>query len=256
MLENKEVGKIYETKNYSMFKLSSRNRNIHIKPKQRKGFDEFGIIAPIIVNENYTIVDGQHRWEYAKQKKIPIKYIVIKGLSDEHIVAMNTTQETWNIMDYTASFANDGDAEYQKLFNLLKYTNLPKTSLVSVSIGNLAGGSAKKIVSSGKFKFKDYKRTIKYIEEFENMIDKTNLKPKANLFSALAYVYQSKNFSMKRFINKLHETNAIEEFNARSYKEKDTLILILNTYNHKLNPNSIHYIDFVISSTGAIKITS
>ena len=61
---NIEKFNIYETKNYSLFKLLDSNRepNQRILKKLEASIKEIGIQIPIIVNTENEIVDGQHRF--------------------------------------------------------------------------------------------------------------------------------------------------------------------------------------------------
>lgn len=131
---------------------------------------------------------------------------------------------------------------------------MPKTAIASVASNSTYGGSVVKNVASGDFKFKDYERTLDFIKDFEDMRERTGILPKASLITAMGKVYELKNFSMERFVKKSIQTDAKKELNTQSYKETDTLKRVLDVYNHKLSPESPLYIDFVINSSGKLKI--
>ena len=42
-----------------------------------------GFIAPIIVNEDFIVIDGQSRLKHAEYAKVPIKYMVVEGLTEK-----------------------------------------------------------------------------------------------------------------------------------------------------------------------------
>ena len=82
MSEEKEIGKIYETKNYDKFIKKEWNRDINQNNinKIDKSVKENGwLITPIIVNENYEIIEGQHRYYYAKQNNLVIYLLLFSS---------------------------------------------------------------------------------------------------------------------------------------------------------------------------------
>lgn len=59
-LRGRVVNAVYETDDLSIFQLSRFNRNVVLRTKMIEQAEE-GIVAPIIVNENLMVIDGQHR---------------------------------------------------------------------------------------------------------------------------------------------------------------------------------------------------
>ena len=252
--KNIEIGKVYETTEYSQFKLSTRNRHIVLRPKQAKDFELNGIISPVIVNEDMVIIDGQHRFAWSKKENKPVKFIIVEGLNEEHIVSMNTTQIKWGIMDYIASFANDGNEEYKKLFNFMKYHPANRTTIIAILYGDIATARIRKVVESGAFKFFNTTVTIKFLSELDDLFDKTGVRKKGNLILGIWNLYRYKKFDIERLKNKILETNSNEKLSFFSGRENGTLTEILDIYNHKLSANSKKYIDYSIDSKGKLKI--
>ena len=61
---------IHSTNDLSVFKILEGNRNINLANVERlvKSIEENGFLQmPIIVNENYEVIDGQHRLMAAKK---------------------------------------------------------------------------------------------------------------------------------------------------------------------------------------------
>ena len=60
------------TKTYSIFNKVIGNRNLDSKNLSRikNSINEIGLQMPILVNENKSIIDGQHRLQAAKELKI------------------------------------------------------------------------------------------------------------------------------------------------------------------------------------------
>ena len=62
---------IKETKNYDQFKVGDWNRTIkknNLKKLEKSVKQNGWLKHPIMVNENMEIMDGQHRFAYAKEK--------------------------------------------------------------------------------------------------------------------------------------------------------------------------------------------
>ena len=65
----KQVNQVLMTNDYSMFESMSGNRDVndlHIK-RLKESMQEKYISVPIIVNEKNQIIDGQHRFQSAKE---------------------------------------------------------------------------------------------------------------------------------------------------------------------------------------------
>ena len=109
---NKEI---YVTEDYSLFKRLQGNRDVDIKriQKIKKSINEVGYItSPILVNENYEIIDGQGRFEALKDLGMPIEYIVQPGIGIKECVSMNVYQTNWTQYDYIKTFAEKGYTSY------------------------------------------------------------------------------------------------------------------------------------------------
>lgn len=95
---------IIKTSNLDIFKHSDKNRNIipkHIKClKESINRNNYLAINPIIVDENFVVLDGQHRLQACKEMGIPIYYIIAHGDSNQIIMELNAVQEKWKLNDF------------------------------------------------------------------------------------------------------------------------------------------------------------
>lgn len=104
---------ILMTENYSLFKSINGNRNVnksHVKKlKESIQIDPKTIfLAPILVNEKYEIIDGQHRVEAIRELGLPIYYIQHKGLDLDTVQKLNSTAKQWQPIDYAKAYAISG----------------------------------------------------------------------------------------------------------------------------------------------------
>ena len=72
------VNQVNSTNDYLKFKTLKGNRNVnklHVR-RLKESFKEAYLLSPIIVNQNFEIIDGQHRFEAAKSMELPINFII------------------------------------------------------------------------------------------------------------------------------------------------------------------------------------
>lgn len=70
------------------------------------------LINPILVNERYEIIDGQHRYLAAKETNAPIYYIIVSGYALEQVHTLNLNQKNWTAKDFLNGYADMGLKDY------------------------------------------------------------------------------------------------------------------------------------------------
>jgi len=132
------VREIQITKDFSRFKFQSGNRNIknsnveHKMDSIRRNIEQ-GIplvYQPIIVNENYEIQEGQHRFHALKNlskeyEDIYIEYIVTEGLTLENIQDMQGGK-VWSAEDFLDSHISNDKQDYIVYKNFRDQYKKPK----------------------------------------------------------------------------------------------------------------------------------
>ncbi len=119
----KQVGEIYETNDYGMFKRLEGNRAVTAQraKKIRNSIEKNGyIFSPIAVNENMEIIDGQGRYEALFQLSLPVQYYIVKGAGREECIALNIYGTPWTIKDYINSYVEYGIEDYKRLSTLIE----------------------------------------------------------------------------------------------------------------------------------------
>lgn len=97
------MSEVQETMDYGIFKTVSGNRNIsefHIELlkrsiKKRNLTKDF----PILVNSNFEILDGQHRYEALSNLGLPIYYRIAEVTTVQDIAIVNTISKKWTLAD-------------------------------------------------------------------------------------------------------------------------------------------------------------
>lgn len=115
--KDQSVYQVMKTSNPSQFKILPDNRNLNLLHVRRlvESFKEKHLISPIIVNERYEVIDGQHRLEASKETGMPIYYIMIKGYGIKEVQVFNTNQKNWTKLDWLNMYCAEGKRAYLEL---------------------------------------------------------------------------------------------------------------------------------------------
>ncbi len=104
--------KIYRTLNYGQFKSLSGQPKERAKKNAMKLADELdttkGNYIPIIVNEEFEVIDGNTRLEACKSKNYPVMYEVVDSddvKSLELMKYMNAANKPWNTYNFIEFYA-------------------------------------------------------------------------------------------------------------------------------------------------------
>lgn len=123
--ENDSVdGLVYITKDLTQFKDIEGNRIINSETqyieKLANSIRLIGVTSPILVNEEFGIVDGQRRIAAIRRHGLPnaVPYIVRRGVTINEIGEINSMNIKWNYKDWLNRYEKDNRedyAEYRKL---------------------------------------------------------------------------------------------------------------------------------------------
>lgn len=109
----------FATKDYAVFKQMKGNRDVsekHVKNLMASmKRDNLIKYQTITVNENFEIVDGQHRFEAAKRLGIHVHYKVKVGANYKTAGILNHASEEWKFLNYLENFATNKHTDYIKL---------------------------------------------------------------------------------------------------------------------------------------------
>ena len=150
MSEEKETLKIKRTKDYSIFKKVTFNRDIteaHVK-RMKKLLEKENLLNghPILVNKDMELIDGQHRFLAAKELGLEVFYIQDDDLSYDHIINSNYGQKKMELIDFFKFYAEkDKNPNYIEFLKLKKKLSIKSRPLLSLLFGFLGGQLPKKI---------------------------------------------------------------------------------------------------------------
>lgn len=140
-IQDEAVDFIYQSTDYSKFKPLKGNRTINTThlAKLKESFDKHVLKAVIYVNEDYEIIDGQHRYQVLVQKNLPIQYIVCPGYSLDEIQIYNQNSKNWATEDFLESYVKLGKPEYITFKKFQDVHKLPLTALFTIFWGEDRG---------------------------------------------------------------------------------------------------------------------
>lgn len=170
-----EAYKVYMTKDYSIFRRLIGNRDI---PESRiskivGSIQEIGWIRnPIVVNEKMEVIDGQGRLTALQRLGLPVEYIIAEGAGSKECIHMNMNMVNWKLPDFIKSYAEQGNANYQRLLALMeKYAN-GNLDIISTAVYRLSK-SKHRDIKAGTLQLTEeqYQAAIPRLEYVKPLLD-------------------------------------------------------------------------------------
>ncbi len=115
---------LQETKDYDVFKNIDYNRDL--KEGNLKKLQKSITIAnrlkskPILIDEDFRVIDGKHRLEVARRMGIPIWYQIHEGGEPDDIILFNNAVKSWSIPDHLNYYSKRGFEQYVELDKFIK----------------------------------------------------------------------------------------------------------------------------------------
>lgn len=230
--------KVYFTKEYGRFKWLKGNRSLsETKIKKIMNAVESGVnilkYAPIIVNENMEIIDGQHRFMVCKQLKENVFYVIQRDADLSIVPIINSNSQNWKKKDYLNSYVDLGKAAYVVVQQLIEeYPGLAIPVACSlVHEGKANGTDSRDAFTDGQLQSKfagDATALLNMAREFTGYI--TN--PYSRRFlEALELLSKSDKYEQEVMLNKLNESERrIQEIHS----VKAIITEMESIYNHRL----------------------
>ena len=156
--------KVNVSEDLGIFKLLKGNRppNPHHVKRLASSIEKFGMLAnPILVNEDYEIIDGQHRYLAAKETGSPVYYIIAEGYALEQVHALNMNQRNWSPIEFLNGYADIGLEDYiifKKFLKRHKWLRVTDAIAICSNIATRssgANGSQARKFKEGTWKARD-----------------------------------------------------------------------------------------------------
>lgn len=165
-----EIGKLYRTEEYDIFKKLPGNRK-DAEFRSRKVMESIKkngyVLSPICVNEKHEVIDGQARLIALQEMCMPIDYYIAPGATITDCIAMNIYGTKWTTKDYIDSHADTGNENYIILQDIIrKWGAELHISVILPIIAGLYSTSMTSAIKDGSFTVdkKDLENRVKHLE--------------------------------------------------------------------------------------------
>ena len=161
--------KIEKTSDYTRFKTIKGNRPIKIGHVNRlkSSFESSPHLIeanPVLVNKNWEIIDGQHRFKALEALDMPISFIQLDNYNLADVRTLNTNSRNWSILDYAMSYASQGKKDYMIYLDYLDRFKLGKT--ITAQLLMLDRAYTTMLFKEGKLRVTNLPKTDRLIENF------------------------------------------------------------------------------------------
>ena len=238
------MNNIEKTKEYQKFKFLEGNRQIKINKGHFKKLRQAIIednqlnLHPIIVNDKFEIIDGQHRLKCAEDLGLDIFYIQSSFVSDQHLISCNVNQRKFEVENYVDFFAfKDKNPEYIRLQQMMKLSGLQPKAILTLIIG-IVSANLLDFLKTGKFKFptqEDPQKILDFYCDFLAYTTDKRIVPKSmfsnhNFTKALRWLFKTSGFEVSIFFRKLD----LRWFDLKPQRtSEDWYQLLISIYNFK-----------------------
>jgi ParB-like nuclease domain len=196
------------TKDYKKFKFLNGNRDVnqaHLKKIARSMAlnPELLPVRPILVNEDFEIIDGQHRYTAAQELGLPIYYEVAKGLKATDAIDLNRNQRNWTLLDYAKAYKTEGNKNYSLFLEFVEEFKgiSPSTIMVFMRGGQSQGMGGR--FRAGEFIVADEELARTWLEQL-NELKKFNRAFKQNRVAIPTLnVFKNDEYEHERMLSKM-----------------------------------------------------
>lgn len=213
MNNTESVVKVHETSDYAKFKVLKGNRPLkkaHLR-FLRESISEHGDLGtPIIVNDEFEIIDGTHRKAALEELGLPVQYIQKKGFGLLQVHVLNTNRKNWSMTEFMNCYADLGKKHYIKYKEFYLKYEFAQTMTLAIIEGVTGGGGSASKQSGGTESFKRGEFIFKNPEAAEDRAEKIIMLKdiyygyKKSLFvQAMLRLFRFKDYNHSEFVSKL-----------------------------------------------------
>lgn len=215
----KQKGEYFETKNYSLFKFLTGNREVKQPHVVRLKFSmsQSHLLTIVVVNERFEIIDGQHRYIAMKDLGLPISFIIKDGYGLKEVMRLNTNSATWTRNEFLQSYCEEGLAPYLEVKRFKdKYPLFAMGSALTILTNSTAAMKGRTVnVNKKRIQTKDFeegKLVIPNVKKaYENAEAIMQIKPyfskiaDNNFVTCMLHMLEHENYEHKEFLKKLKQ---------------------------------------------------
>jgi hypothetical protein len=224
---------VHTTTDYSMFKNIAGNRTmneLHLRRLKSSIMNKY-LFTVIIVNEDYQIIDGQHRFNVIRELNLPLNYIICVGYGLREVQILNANSKNWSADDFMEGYCNIGKKDYIMYRNFKQKYGLGHNECMAILSGVIGvGGQFTEDFHNGLFKITHYEDACRKAELLKMIEPYYSGYKRRGFVSAMLQLFKNTNFEFTEFLQKLRiqQTALVDCVNTNQY-----LTLIEEIYNYK-----------------------
>ena len=202
----KIINQVMKTNDYTIFSQIKGNRFINKSHLNRikQSIKEEYLEVPIIVNEKYEIIDGQHRFEAVKELKKEIYFIKVKGLELDQVRRLNTNTKGWNCENYMNSYCELGYPDYIQYKDFKKkYGFNHNETMAILSLDTRMSGAVNVKFKDGLFQIVNLKKSMQLAEKIIVMKKYYEGYKRRSFVYAMLDLFDNPEYNHQEFIKKL-----------------------------------------------------
>ena len=217
------VNTVMKTKDYSRFKTLGGNRQLnelHLKRLLTSVMVKNLLFAnPILVNEKFEIIDGQHRFAVCQNLGFPVHYLLVENLGLSEVQTLNANTKNWKIEDYIDGYCDMGLQEYCYLKSLMTKTGLGVTILLGIFAAGTTSGSTLYSLREGELKLIHKNRGLVMLQWIKDWVKHYEGATRRSFVFALVHLYETKGYNHEKMMQKLQyqSTKLVDCTNTKTY---------------------------------------
>lgn len=243
-MSDKIISNVYETRDYDKFHFIKGNRGLNTTTylKLLESMKEEVLCIPILVNKEFGIIDGQHRYTAAKAIGAPVYYHIQDEYGIEQVKKANMIGSNWEKKDFLNMYVEQENEVYECVNSIIEEYGIGITTLLKI-LGTYQGKALPMISKSfeeGTLSLDNISDVYDFLDSLMMFRDIIDFKYyNSDMFvKAYLHLYQFPDFKEETLKRKIKNRSAIFE----KKKSRDEYILLLcGIYNVKLTKGKIYY---------------
>lgn len=233
MVAGEQETVINSTTNYDRFNFDPSNRPVDEKHvaelveaiKAKNLLREY----PIVVDEHFKLLDGQHRLRAAQRIGVPIYFIVSKQMTVRDVASANHHQEEWKMENYMHHWCQQGNESYKVLKS---FTERYPFISPSICLYILSGASAerRKLFNDGRFQVVRLELAEKVAAALIDFQRHTDICRNFKFINAVTCMVANPKYDHRHMMLKLEYLNARLK---QCVTTKESLDMLSGIYNYK-----------------------
>jgi hypothetical protein len=234
------AGYVYETSEWGKFKFNKLNRPVDEGRVEywKKVLANNNLLRdnPFLIDEDFNIIDGQHRLMAARALELPVYYMVANKAHISDAATINSQNKVWSAADYLQVWCNAGNPNYIKVRAVIELYPFLKIGQAALLMERTSAVAKNDRWKNGQFVVTDNEfvhRVAQCAMDFARFVpfwkDYTFINALSNLCDNTAYDHERMMRKMEMVGNRL----------KRCATAKDYIEIMSGIYNYKVREDAI-----------------